>query len=48
MNIEVMVASAGLIGLGVAGLTGALWDSWLVRAPFSGGRSERSTGRHAR
>jgi hypothetical protein len=47
MSTETIVAVSGLIGLGAAVFTGALWDSPLVRALFRLRENLRSQGRHA-
>ena len=47
MSSETIVAVSGLIGLGAAALTGALWDSPLVPAFFRLRENLRSQGRHA-
>jgi hypothetical protein len=47
MSSETIVAVSGLIGLGAAALTGALWDSPLVTAFFGLRDNLRSQGRHA-
>jgi hypothetical protein len=47
MSTETIVAVSGLIGLGAAVFTGALWDSPLVSALFRLRKNLRSQGRHA-
>ena len=47
MGSETIVAVSGLIGLGAAVLTGALWDSPLVTALLRLRENLRSQGRHA-
>ncbi|EKF22287.1 hypothetical protein C731_3779 [Mycolicibacterium hassiacum DSM 44199] len=43
MDIDAIVAAGGLIGLAIAAITGAVWDSPLARPP----RSRRSPSRRA-
>jgi hypothetical protein len=47
MSNETIVAVSGLIGLGAAVLTGALWDSPPVVALLRLPENLRSQGRHA-
>jgi hypothetical protein len=47
MGSEMIVAVSGLIGLGAAVLTGALWDSPLASALLRLRENLRSQGRHA-
>lgn len=47
MGSETIVAVSGLVGLGAAVLTGALWDSPLVSALLRLRENLRSQGRHA-
>jgi hypothetical protein len=47
MSSETIVAASGLIGLGAAVVTGAIWDSSLVTAPLRLVENLRSEGRHA-
>ena len=47
MSNETIVAVSGLIGLGAAVLTGALWDSRPVVALLRLPENLRSQGRHA-
>ena len=47
MGSETIVGVSGLIGLGAAVLTGALWDSPLVSALLRLRENLRSQGRHA-
>lgn len=48
MDGDTMIAAAGLIALAIAGLTGALWDSPLVTAPFRERETTQPEGRRAR
>lgn len=48
MNPDTMIAAAGLFSLGIAALTGAVWDSPVLTAPLRVGRQHRTSGRHAR
>jgi hypothetical protein len=47
MSGEILFAMTGVIGLVVAVLTGALWDSPVANAPFRIRRHMRTEGRHA-
>ena len=47
MSSETIVAASGLVALGAAVLTGAIWDSPLVDAMFRLQENLRSQGRHA-
>lgn len=47
MDSEAIFAVWGLIGLAIAGLTGALWDSPVAAAPFRFSANLRREGRHA-
>jgi hypothetical protein len=47
MDGETFFAMTGVIGLVVAVLTGALWDSPVAAAPFRLRRHAQSEGRHA-
>jgi hypothetical protein len=47
MSSETIVAASGLIALGAAVLTGAIWDSALVGASLRLLENFRSQGRHA-
>jgi hypothetical protein len=47
MTSETIVAASGLISLGAAVLTGAIWDSPLVAASARLLENLRSQGRHA-
>lgn len=47
MNADTMIAMAGLVALGAAAFTGAIWDSPLVSAPSRPARRQRPYGRHA-
>jgi hypothetical protein len=47
MSVETIGAISGLIGLGAAVLTGALWDSPLVAALLRLQKNFGSQGRHA-
>ncbi len=47
MNADTMIAMAGLMALGAAAFTGAIWDSPLVVAAAQPERRQRSRGRHA-
>ncbi|WP_347683297.1 hypothetical protein [Mycobacterium sp. B14F4] len=45
MNADTIIAMAGLVALGAAAFTGAIWDSPLVASPSL--RRQRPYGRHA-
>ena len=47
MSSETVVAASGLICLGAAVLTGAIWDGPLVAASWRLVENFRSQGRHA-
>jgi hypothetical protein len=47
MSNETIVAASGLIALGTAALTGAIWDSPLVTTSLRLLDNLRSQGRHA-
>jgi hypothetical protein len=47
MSSETIVAASGLIALGAAVLTGAIWDSALVAQSVRMLENMRSQGRHA-
>lgn len=47
MNADTITAMAGMVALGAAAFTGAIWDSPLVSSPALWGRRQRPYGRHA-
>ena len=47
MNADTIIAMAGLVALGAAAFTGAIWDSPLVSAPSRPNRRHQPYGRHA-
>lgn len=47
MNADTIIPMAGLVALGAAVVTGAIWDSPLVSAPSRVLRRQRPHGRHA-
>lgn len=48
MSADTIVAMAGLVALGAAAFTGAVWDSPLVSSAALLGRRQQPYGRHAR
>jgi hypothetical protein len=47
MNADTIIAMAGLVALGAAAFTGAIWDSPLVSSTARVGRRHQPYGRHA-
>lgn len=47
MNADTIIAMAGLVALGAAAFTGAIWDSPLVSSDALFGRRQQPYGRHA-
>ncbi|ULE33376.1 hypothetical protein [Mycobacterium sp. IDR2000157661] len=47
MNADTIIAMAGLVALGAAAFTGAIWDSPLVSSAALFGRRQHPYGRHA-